>query len=292
MSLFPFTPTQQRDAGYGDEVRMRLLRLLYDNLYSSSLVIFFNASLFAYVVWPAVPHRLLAAWYALMIIVTLLRFADTYSFFRQKRHDCPRWYRRFSTGVVLSALLWGAVPLLFFPQGQPIYQMFIVVIVVGMSAGALSTLSADLRLSFVYLFGLFTPLALRLLMEPGAVYMAMFLLLLAFVAIVTHAMRQFHQNLLKGYRNLDLYRHAKERLGSSEKRLRMMFEQAPIGIFYYDTDLVIVDANLALCHTLQVKPSQLIGISLKRLPDQRPLQGAYRNGDFTKPGLYEAPGQT
>ena len=121
MGRFAFRTMLKKDPGYSDEVQMRLLRLLYDNLYSASLVIFFNATLFAYVVWPAVSHRLLATWYALLMTVTLLRFLDTYSFFRQTHHDCPHWYRRFSTGVILSALLWGAVPLLFFPQGQPIY---------------------------------------------------------------------------------------------------------------------------------------------------------------------------
>ena len=292
MSLFVFTPEPENDAVYSDAERLRLLRLLYDNLYSSSLVILFNASLFTYVVWPVVPHPQLTAWYALLIGVTLLRFLDTYSFFRRRQHDYRRWHRRFSLGVVFSALLWGVVPLLFFPQGQADYQMFIIVIVVGMSAGALTTLSADLRLSFVYLFGLFTPLALRLFIEPGEVYMATFLLVLAFIAIVTHATRQFHLSLVKSFENLDLYRDAKERLGSSEKRLRMMFDQAPIGICYYNTDFVIIDANIALCHTLQVEREQLIGLNLRQLPDQRPMQGAYRDGDFTKPGIYEGPYHT
>ncbi|MEJ2469099.1 MAG: diguanylate cyclase, partial [Campylobacterales bacterium] len=169
--------------------------------------------------------------------------------------------------------------------------MFIIVIIVGMSAGALSTLAADLRLSY-NLFGLLLPLAYRLIEVGSTIYLAAAVLLITFIGIVTLATRQFHLNLVVNYKNLELYRKAKERLGSSEKRLRMMFDQAPIGIFYYDTDLVIVDANRALCHTLQVKPNQLIGLSLKEIPDQRPLQGAYHDNDFTKPGIYEGPYHT
>jgi len=292
MNLFPFTPLQKRDTVLSEEVRLHLLQLLYDNLYSACVVIIFNASLFTYVLWPVASHLYLEIWYASVVLLTLLRFADARLFFGRFRHDYRRWYLRFTSGVVLSAALWGAVPLLFFPEGQPGYQMFVIVIVVEMCAGALSTLTADLRLSFVFLFGLTVPLSLRLFIEAGTVYTATFLLLLVFVAIVTHATERFHHNLIKGYRNLDLYRRAKEQLGSSEKRLRMMFEQAPIGIFYYDTDLVIVDANLALCHTLQVERAQLIGLSLKELPDQRPMLDAYRDGDFTKPSVYDGPYHT
>ncbi|MEJ2499561.1 MAG: EAL domain-containing protein [Campylobacterales bacterium] len=277
---------------YEKAVRLQLLRLMYDNLYSSAFVIFFNASLFVYILWPAVPHTELSIWYGTLSLITLLRFLDTRRFFKQQNHPYDYWYRRLFTGVLLSAILWGAVPLLFFPAGEPEYQMFIIVIIVGMSAGALSTLAADLRLSYIYLFGLLLPLAYRLIEVGSTIYLAAAVLLITFIGIVTLATRQFHLNLVVNYKNLELYRKAKERLGSSEKRLRMMFDQAPIGIFYYDTDLVIVDANRALCHTLQVKPNQLIGLSLKEIPDQRPLQGAYHDNDFTKPGIYEGPYHT
>lgn len=270
-------------------VRLRLLRLLYANLKSSLIVVLFNATLFTYILWPILDHAALGIWYALLMSITLLRYVDTRSFFRQQKHEYGFWYRRLLLGVLLSAVLWGAVPLLFFPQDAPGYQLFIIVIIVGMSSGALNTLAADLRLSLIYLFGLLVPLAYRLLEQGSEIYIATAVLTAVFIFIVSHAARQFHQSLLKGYNNLELYRLAKEQLGSSEKRLRIMFDQAPIGIFYYDTDLIIVDANRAMANTLRVEKQQLIGLDLHNIPDQRPLQGAYRDGDFTKPGVYEGP---
>lgn len=277
---------------YDKDVRLRLLRLLYDNLYSSAFVIFFNASLFVYILWPVASHPKLEIWYGLLSTITFFRFLDTRSFLKQQRHRYGYWYRRLFVGVLLSAILWGAVPLLFFPADDPAYQMFIIVIIFGMSAGALSTLAADLRLSYIYLFGLLLPLAYRLIEVGTTIHLAAVVLLAAFIAIVTHTTRQFHRNLVINYKNLELYRKAKERLSTNEQRLRMMFDQAPIGIFYYDTDLFIVDANRALCHTLQVKREQLIGLNMKQIPDQRPLQGAYHDNDFTKPGAYEGPYHT
>ena len=134
---------------YPDDVRMRLLTMLYENLYTSSFVILFNASLFVYVLWPVTEHTYLISWYAALSIVTLLRFLDTLSFFRQRMHDYRRWYRRMFSGVLLSAVLWGMVPIFFFPEGAPTYHLFIIVIIAGMSAGAISTLAADLTLKLL-----------------------------------------------------------------------------------------------------------------------------------------------
>ncbi|WP_345972544.1 putative bifunctional diguanylate cyclase/phosphodiesterase [Sulfurimonas diazotrophicus] len=275
-----------------DDFRRRLLRLLYDNLSGATVVIWFNASLFVYILWPVADHTQLAVWYALLTGVTLLRHLDTRRFFRQETPPYDTWYRRLFIGVLFSALIWGSVPLLFFTEVTPTYQMFIIIIIIGMSAGALSTLAADLRLSFIYLFGLLVPLAYRLLDEGSPIFVASFVLLLAFIAVVLHTAQEFHRSLVESYRTLELYQNTKDRLGKSEKRLQMMFDQTPIGIFYYDTDLFIIDANRALCNFLQAQREELIGLSLRDLPDQRPLQGAYRDGDYTRRALYEGPYHT
>ncbi len=274
---------------HAKEVQQRLLRLLYMNLNSSLIVIVFNASLFTYILWPVAAHSNLIIWYGVLVFITLLRFIDTYRYFRQNHPVYRHWYRRLAAGVTASALMWGMVPLLFFPADEPAYQMFIILIVVGMSSGALSTLSADLRLSFIYLFALLLPLEYRLLEQYSVIHFATAVLVMAFIAVVTHAARQFHLSLVESYRHLEQLRMAKKRLSSSEKRLRMMFEQAPTGIFYYDTDLIIVDVNYALCQILQVERPQLVGLDLQKLPDERLLHHAYPEGDFTKPGVYVGP---
>ncbi|MHC3995054.1 putative bifunctional diguanylate cyclase/phosphodiesterase [Thiomicrolovo sp. ZZH C-3] len=275
-----------------DDIRLRLLRLLYDNLSGASIVIWFNASLFIYMLWPVADHTQLTIWYAVLTGITLIRYIDTRRFFRQKTPQYDAWYLRLYLGVLVSALLWGAVPLLFFTELTPTYQMFVIIIIVGMSAGALSTLAADLRLSFLYLFGLLFPLAYRLLEAGSPIFIASFILVLAFIAVVLRTAQEFHRSLIDSYRNLELYHQAKARLGNSEQRLQMMFDQTPIGIFYYDTDLVIVDANRALGSFLHVRPEELVGLSLRDLPDQRPLQGAYHDNDYTRPAVYEGPYHT
>ncbi len=270
-------------------IQMRLLRLLYNNLTSSSLVILFNATLFIYILWPIVDRSLLGVWYGTLLLITAVRYIDAHRFLQQEAPDYAVWYRQLFLGVFLSALMWGMTPLLFFPKSEPIYQMFIIIVLTGMTSGALNTLAADLRLSFLYLFALMLPLAYRLLETGSDIYIVMFFLLVAFISIVTYAARQFHGSLVESYRNLELYHRAVEQLTSSENRLRMMFEQAPIGIFYYNTELVIVDVNLALCRAMHVERETLIGMHLLELTDKRPMQGAYPDGEYSKPSSYEGP---
>jgi len=275
-----------------ESVQMQLMRLLYDNLSVSSVVMLFSASLFASILWQVADRTLLSLWYAGLSAVTIWRFIDSRLFLRAEAPEYRYWYRRLFIGVLLSAILWGTVPLLFFPEGEPIYQLFVIVVIVGMSSGALTTLAADLRLSFLYLYGLLIPLAYRLFEQDSDIYRVAFVLLLALVATVIRAAREFHRSLVGSYRNFELYHRAAEQLAGSEKRLRMMFDQAPVGIFYYNTDLVIIDANRALCRILHADRGELVGIELRNLPDQRPLRGAYRSDDFSRPGAYEGPYHT
>ena len=275
-----------------DDIRLRLLRLLYDNFSGAAVVIWFNASLLVYILWPVADHTQLLFWYAFISGITLIRVVDTSLFFRQKSPTYSQWYKRLFLGVLFSAMAWGAIPLIFFASVAPIYQMFIIILTVGMSAGALSTLAADLRLSFIYLFALLVPLAYRLLEADSPIYFASFILVFAFIIVVIRTAREFHLSLVESYRNLELYHHAKARLSKSEQRLHMMFEQAPIGIFYYDNDLVIVDANNALCAFLHAERDQLVGLHLRELPDQRPLRSAYHDDNYTRYGVYEGPYHT
>ena len=275
---------------YSKETEGKLLEMLYTNLPKSVVAIIFNATFFLLVLWPVVDTSLLSGWYGMMVLVALIRFMDARNFKHHRAwHEDRTWHNHMQAGVVLSALLWGSIPLLFFPEEQTGYQMFVVVLIVGMSAGAVTTLAADLRMSLIYLYTLLIPLAYRLFWQEGVVYTALFALTLMFIGIVSSASRQFNAALMKTFETLELYRTSQQKLTESEQKLRMIFEQTPAGIFYYDTDLKIIDCNSALSSTLTADKTQLIGLDMNRLPDQRllpVLHGALTSGIQVYEGPY------
>jgi PAS domain S-box-containing protein len=57
-------------------------------------------------------------------------------------------------------------------------------------------------------------------------------------------------------------------LRESEQRYRTLFEQAPVGVFLYDRDLVVTDFNPRLVEILRSTPDKLRGLALRSLRDQ------------------------
>jgi len=72
---------------------------------------------------------------------------------------------------------------------------------------------------------------------------------------------------------------ALEALRESEQRHRALFDQAPLGIFVFDSDLRITECNAELSRMMGVTPARLIGCSLGAVARDEvvaALEAAYR----------------
>ncbi len=285
LSLFALTSSP-----YGEEIKVRLLDLLYSNFFKSAYVMIVVASFLLYVLWSYVPHETILIWYVAITMLTIFRLIDARLYIKDKeKNTFSYWYQHFAFGVVLSALLWGLVPLLFMSDTDLQVNFFIAFVIFGMSAGAITTLAADLRLSHIYLYAILLPLIYTFWRSDNPFFAVITILIFLYFIIVSSATRQFHATLIDTYETKDLYDTAREELLENEKRLRMMFDQAPIGVFYYDDDMNIVDCNKELASIMHVSKEQLIGINLNNLPDSRPMDAMRPSLEAGIPTQYEGP---
>ena len=80
-----------------------------------------------------------------------------------------------------------------------------------------------------------------------------------------------------------------EELRESEERYRLLFQRTPIGIFYYDTNLVVTDCNQRFAEILRSSRERLIGLDMNNLRDQSPLPAireALRGREGSYQGFY------
>ncbi|MDO8958533.1 MAG: PAS domain S-box protein [Rhodocyclaceae bacterium] len=82
---------------------------------------------------------------------------------------------------------------------------------------------------------------------------------------------------------------AHEQLRESKDRYRLLLQHSPVGIFHYDTDLVISYCNDRFARILRAPRDKLIGFDMHQLADQRVLpalraaldgQGGFYEGEY------------
>ena len=275
---------------YSDEIKAKLLHLLYSNFLRASAVVIAVSSFMTFTLWSTTNHTQLLVWYISLIVITFIRIIEARIYFKDRgRHNYHYWHQHFTLGVLLSALLWASVPLLFFSPTDHQTNFFIAFVILGMTAGASTTLAANLRLMHTYLYLLLFPILYAFLQFDGATYTASAMMTILFIPIVSVTARQFHTTLVETYHTLELYNETREALLSNEKRLGMMFAQAPVGIFYYDNDLNIIECNKALAKILHAPKETLSGLNLNNLPDPRPLDSMRPFLDGVNTAVYEGP---
>ena len=154
--------------GVDAQVRDERVRLLYRQAYATITAALAVAALLAGLMWTHVPLRNVGIWSGIFLTITALRYASVAACARLRERCAPvRWERLFVAGALLAGISWGLDAALLFPANELDYQFFVVIIGMGLAAGAASSLSASPPAYYSFLFPTVLPAAVRILFEPG-----------------------------------------------------------------------------------------------------------------------------
>jgi len=252
-------------------IQEELLSLAYKNLLSSSFAIIINSIILVYLLWDHVPNRDLSIWLTLISFVTLYRFIASYSYKVAKdKYPTERWNQIFLLGIVLSSILWGSASLLLFPNTIE-YQVILIIIISGMGAGATSSLASHMKAIRIFLFFILTPLIIRLFWEESYIYNTLAILSIIFLLLLLTISKQSYSTIYDNIETKLLFKQAKDNLKVTQGSFQTIFNQAPVGIFYYNENLIINQLNYEFAKILQVPEEMLIGFDITKLSDTRVL---------------------
>ncbi|MCX6075189.1 MAG: EAL domain-containing protein [Campylobacterales bacterium] len=272
-----------------DAVEAEQVDLAYRNMQLSSLAVLLNSLIFTWTFWGIGDNRLLLAWGCSQLLVILGRGWQCRMYRYHPQRKTPReWKNIFLIGVILSALIWGISPILFFSMNTPLHQSVLMIVLAGMSAGAVSSLSSISYAAGIYVTLLILPLVAVLILQGDILYAMLALTITLYWILLLVVAHRTYENITNALQSRLMYEYSLTELKRNEEHFEMIFKEAPAGIFYYDTDFIIIDSNSEMLRILNIDAKKMIGLDLKNLPDtslndalSAPLRG--------KKGEYEGP---
>jgi signal transduction histidine kinase len=157
------------------------------------------ATALVWFLWHVIPHGILIAWWIANFLVIGLRFVLTYSYRRRAAGSRVAWHTLMTVGAVLSGVTWGAAGVLFFVPDSAATLIFLTIILAGMSAGSIASLSSWPPAQYSYAVLTMTPIALRYLLEGGDLWV-LGLMCLFYLANVLVFARQLSRALIDSMR--------------------------------------------------------------------------------------------
>ena len=186
-------------------------------------------------------------WLTLSVIVILWRWYHFMQFKNVKEStklkESTTWLHHYYIDVISSGVVWGSSALLLFPTDNFMGQIIVMVFIFAVSFATLSSLSSKLMLLLLYLVVTFTPLVVRLLLLDETYSFTALIIVLALVALLIFIAEFFGAIINNSLSNHQNFIQAKHEIDSLKERFFSLFERAPVGIFYYNEDLKIIDSN-------------------------------------------------
>ena len=157
-------------------------------------------------------QSLLLSWFGAQLLLTVVRFLHVYRYRKtcQDARKDPRWEKFFFIGTLLSGITWGCLGLIYSPGWAVEYQVLVVICIIGLQAGALSSYAAISGIYIAFMVPSILIFAQSLMSYPGRSHSVMGLLLLVGGGVLLTISRNIGNSILMSlqsrYEHQDLVR--------------------------------------------------------------------------------------
>ena len=198
-------------------------------------------------------------WCSVLVLFLLFRLYHAYLFKTTPQiYSVETWYKKFMIFAFLTGIMVSTLGAVFIHYLNDYYQLFIVAALLGLTAGATTSLSSDFRIAIVYI---------SIIMLPLIISMTMINTSLAFILPVLMTLFYLSQ-ILMIFNSYTQDKEIKE-LRGQQKLLNNLFSEVPLGMFSYDKDLNVLYANKYLHKMFKHKDKDLLGLNLNALRDTK-----------------------
>jgi diguanylate cyclase (GGDEF)-like protein/PAS domain S-box-containing protein len=252
-------------------VQSAQLRQLFSASNVSLLTSTLLAAILAYMQHEVIASSVVLTWLSLVVLVAFSRAALVNAYQRSPVNNYTAihiWLGRFRLGVLAVGVVWGSAGFLMFPINDPQHQMFLIFMLAGLSAGGVVSFSADLISAVAFSIASLLPLTIRLFITGDSLSVAMSMAGLLYLSFMIISLRHINRSLTENI-VLRLEAAAREKtVRTSKERYRLLLKHSPVGIFHYDTNLVITYCNEHFADILHNSVDGIVGSNMKTFNDQ------------------------
>jgi diguanylate cyclase (GGDEF)-like protein len=171
-------------------VKVGQVRLLYEPLPLSLLTVCLIAAVLAGVQWEVVRHDNIVLWLTIICVITALRAISYLAYRHSSNPDSELWYAQALLGALVSGTAWGSAGLLMFPADAVSHQSFLALVIAGVAAGGVTTLSARVEVAMAHLLPTTLPFIIYFLVQDTGLANATAYLILLFAAVLAMISRR------------------------------------------------------------------------------------------------------
>ena len=258
-----------RDLERLEAENLRLMTLNLPVALGFTLVV---ATALCVVLWPAVDRVNLLLWYALICLLTLVRYVGIARF--RKADPGPdllrSWRLWFLGGILAAGMAWGLAGLLLYPADDPLRQSFLLLLMVGLCAGGMTVHAAMSSATWLFTLPTLLPIIGRQLSDGTTVGMALGVTGALFIVVLLVTARRIGTALREGHLlRLQLERH-NEALTESRQKLELHVAQTPLAVIEWDREMRVTSWNEAAERIFGFRREDVLGHHV--LPHLLPLE--------------------
>ena len=259
--------TSQASESLKSQIHLEQIRLLYDGLLFSLLASFVIALIIFFTLLDKVDSRgNLDIWLYSMLSLLLIRGGIAYLFSNSppKSHLNKKWSTYFLTGTFLGGTLWGTLPWLGHSAHDE-YQALIVICIVGVVAGSLSTLSYRWKAITLFMMPATLLLEANLLIADGKFSNVTSFVLGIFILFSLIAAKRINNNTQQNIRLRIEAANREHAIELMHQKQVLHVQQTPLAVIEFDINLHVKEWNKAAEEIFGYHRSEAINKNILKL---------------------------
>ncbi len=176
---------------------------VYRQVPQSVLGSFVGGAALLAVFWNTLDRTVLLAWFIAMLVESLFRLRMTRAFRLAKitAESAQLWSTRWVVLAAAAGLLWGSAGVLFFVPQDPLKQLVLVSVILGVAFGSLTLYATHRPALFAFLPMALLPLIGRMVAQQDAAYVTAAIVMLAVFGFTMFFGRNFGATMFEAVKN-------------------------------------------------------------------------------------------